>query len=142
MPGKRLCVDILTPDGPRLQDQIEMAILPLANGSMGILPGHIPMIARLRAGVVRLKNGEQTIRLVVSGGFAEVGPGKVTILADAAEKPEEIDLKRALEAKERAEARLRHRTDNLDMARAQASLQRAINRIKVVTGSDEYSDKM
>ncbi|WP_044896335.1 F0F1 ATP synthase subunit epsilon [Bacillus alveayuensis] len=128
---KTVQVNVVTPDGPVYDAEVEMVSAKAQSGELGILPGHIPMVAPLAIGAVRLKKGSSTELVAVSGGFLEVRPDKVTILAQAAEKAENIDVARAKAAKERAERRLREKTDDIDFKRAQLALQRAINRLNV-----------
>lgn len=101
------------------------------NGELGILPGHIPLVAPLTINAVRLKQGDHTEHIAVSGGFLEVRPDKVTILAQAAEKPTDIDVERAKQAKERAERRLEIKQDDIDIRRAELALQRALIRLDI-----------
>ncbi|SDK15016.1 F0F1 ATP synthase subunit epsilon [Sediminibacillus albus] len=132
---KTLIVSVVTPDGPVMEDSYEMVSLKAENGELGILPGHIPLVAPLTIGAVRLKGPEQTNRLAVNGGFVEVRPDKVTILAQSAEKPSDIDVERARKAKERAERRLQTKQDDIDFRRAEHALRRAINRLDVIENS-------
>jgi F-type H+-transporting ATPase subunit epsilon len=130
---KTINVSVVTPDGPVYEADVEMVSTKALSGELGILPGHIPMVAPLQIGVVRLKNGGSQEFVAVSGGFLEVRPDKVTILAQAAEKSSDIDAERALRAKERAEQRLREAQQaNVDFKRAELALQRAINRLSIV----------
>lgn len=126
-----LTVSVVTPDGPVLEDSYEMVVCEAENGEIGILPGHIPLVAPLTISAVRLKRAETTDRLAVNGGFLEVRPDKITILAQSAEKPTDINVDRAKKAKERAEQRLQSRQDDIDRYRAELALQRALNRIGV-----------
>lgn len=129
---KTIKVSVVTPDGPVYESDVEMVSTKASTGELGILPGHIPMVAPLQIGAVRLKNGSNNEFIAVSGGFLEVRPEQVTILAQSAEQSSEIDLERALKAKERAEQRLHERKqENVDFKRAELALQRAINRITV-----------
>ncbi len=128
---KTINVSVVTPDGPVYEADVEMVSARARSGELGILPGHIPLVAPLQIGAVRLKKGSSTELVAVSGGFLEVRPDKVTILAQAAEKAEEIDVERAKEAKQRAEQRLQGKQDDVDFKRAELSLKRAINRIEV-----------
>ncbi|UYZ21873.1 F0F1 ATP synthase subunit epsilon [Mesobacillus jeotgali] len=129
---KTIKVSVVTPDGPVYESDVEMVSTKASTGELGILPGHIPMVAPLQIGAVRLKNGSNSEFIAVSGGFLEVRPEQVTILAQSAEQSSEIDLERALKAKERAEQRLHERKqENIDFKRAELALQRAINRISV-----------
>lgn len=129
---KTLTVSVVTPDGPVLEDTFEMISCKTENGELGILPGHIPLVAPLEISAVRLKNGDTEQRIAVSGGFLEVRPDKVTVLAQTAERPEDIDKARAEEARVRAEQRLESKDrDQIDFNRAELSLKRAMNRITV-----------
>jgi F-type H+-transporting ATPase subunit epsilon len=130
---KTIKVSVVTPDGPVYESDVEMVSTKAQSGELGILPGHIPMVAPLAIGVVRMKkNGKEQDFVAVSGGFLEVRPDKVTILAQAAERAEDIDVERAQRAKERAEQRLRdQKLEDIDFKRAELALQRAINRLTV-----------
>ncbi|SHG69267.1 F0F1 ATP synthase subunit epsilon [Ornithinibacillus halophilus] len=129
---KTLTVSVVTPDGPVMEDQFTMVSCKAENGELGILPGHIPLVAPLSISSVRLKRESDEEVLAVNGGFLEVRPTKVTILAQSAEKPGEIDVERARKAKERAERRLQSKQDDVDFIRAELALKRAINRLNVV----------
>ncbi|MCP3027587.1 F0F1 ATP synthase subunit epsilon [Halobacillus sp. A5] len=128
---KTLTVSVVTPDGPVLEDAYEMVSCKAESGELGILPGHIPMVAPLTISAVRLKHEGGSERIAVSGGFLEVRPDKVTILAQSAEKPSEIDIDRARRAKERAEQRMANKQSDIDFRRAELALKRAINRLDV-----------
>ncbi|MBP1969880.1 F-type H+-transporting ATPase subunit epsilon [Virgibacillus natechei] len=128
---KTLTVSVVTPDGPIMEDSFEMVSCKSEVGELGILPGHVPLVAPLSISAVRLKSGNDTVQLAVNGGFMEVKSEKVTILAQTAEKPSDIDVKRAEEAKTRAENRLQTKQDDIDFQRAELALKRAINRISV-----------
>lgn len=128
---KTLRVSIVTPDGPVFDGEVEMVSTKAESGELGILPGHIPMVAPLQIGAVRLNKGNETEYVAVNGGFLEVQQEKVTILAQTAELAESIDLARAEEAKKRAESRLQSKQDDIDFKRAQLALKRAMNRIDV-----------
>jgi F-type H+-transporting ATPase subunit epsilon len=128
---KTVKVNVVTPDGPVYEADVEMVSARAQSGELGILPGHIPMVAPLQVGAVRLKNGSNTELVAVSGGFLEVRPDQVTILAQAAEAAEDIDVQRASEAKKRAEERLQAKQDQVDFRRAELALKRAVNRLNV-----------
>jgi F-type H+-transporting ATPase subunit epsilon len=129
---KTVSVSIVTPDGPVYESDVEMVSTKAASGELGILPGHVPMVAPLAIGAVRLKKDGHTDLVAVSGGFLEVRPDKVTILAQAAENANEIDIDRAIRAKQRAEERLqRQKQSEIDYRRAELALRRALNRINV-----------
>nr|WP_249306077.1 F0F1 ATP synthase subunit epsilon [Lederbergia citrea] len=124
-------VSIVTPDGPVYDSEVDMLSTKAESGELGILRGHIPMVAPLQIGAVRLNKGSETEYVAVSGGFLEVRPEKVTILAQTAERSESIDIARAEEAKHRAEDRLQGKQDAVDFKRAELALKRAMNRIDV-----------
>ncbi|WP_428910096.1 F0F1 ATP synthase subunit epsilon [Niallia sp. Krafla_26] len=132
---KTMKVSVVTPDGPVHESEVEMVSTKAQSGELGVLPGHIPMVAPLAIGAVRLKNGGKTDFVAVTGGFLEVRPDQVTILAQAAEKAVDIDVDRALRAKERAEQRLNESKQSaIDFKRAELALRRAVNRINVSKG--------
>jgi F-type H+-transporting ATPase subunit epsilon len=125
-------LDVVTPDRLVVTKQVEMVVAPGAEGEFGVLAGHIPFLSTLRSGELRYTVEGQVNYLAVTGGFAEVGPEKVTVLADSAEESREIDIDRAKKARERAEERLKMaKSEDTDFARAQAALQRAMARLRV-----------
>lgn len=131
-------VTVITPERTVLKDfECDAAILPVVDGSMGILPLHAPMVAALRPGILKVKHEGRYQPVAVMGGFAEVSQDRITVLTDAAERSVDIDVLRAREAKERAEARLKSRDANIDYARAQAALQRALVRLKVAAAEEQ-----
>ncbi|ANU27483.1 F0F1 ATP synthase subunit epsilon [Planococcus versutus] len=132
---KTITVNIVTPDGPVYDSEVSMVIAVTATGEMGILPGHIPTVAPLGIGAVRLKKENSTELVAVNGGFLEIRPEKVTILAQSAERATEIDLARAQESAKRAEELLQANKDEIDFKRAELALKRAMNRINVYEGN-------
>ena len=128
-------VNIVTPDGPVYDSEVSMVIAVTATGEMGVLPGHIPTVAPLGIGAVRLKKENSTELVAVNGGFLEIRPEKVTILAQSAERATDIDLARAQESAKRAEALLQANKDEIDFKRAELALKRAMNRINVYEGN-------
>ncbi|WP_019243196.1 MULTISPECIES: F0F1 ATP synthase subunit epsilon [Bacillus] len=128
---KTVEVNIVTPDGPVYNNEVVMVSTKAQSGELGILPGHIPMVAPLEIGAVRLNEGSKKEYVAISGGFLEVRPDKVTILAQTAEIAKTIDIARAKAAKQRAEARLQDKKENVDYQRAELALKRAINRISI-----------
>jgi F-type H+-transporting ATPase subunit epsilon len=125
--------EIVTPEKLVVRDVAEEMQIPGRNGYLGILPGHAPLITELAVGEITYRNAGTTAILSVAWGFAEVLPTKVTILAESAEKPEEIDVNRAREAKQRAEERLQSGQSDTDYARALTALQRAETRLDVAS---------
>ena len=128
---KTLHVEIVTPDGPVLSNDYEMVSVTATSGELGILPNHIPLVAPLAISIVRLKNGNDTKRVAVTGGFVEMSHNELTILATAAETEEDVDVRRAQRAKERAEKRLQSQKDTIDFHRAELALKRALNRLNM-----------
>lgn len=124
-------IEIVTPDRQVVDDVAEEMQIPGRNGYLGILPGHAPLITELGAGEITYRNGSRTEHLAVGWGFAEVLPGRVTILAETAERPEEIDVERARKAADRAEEHLRGKDPDVDFRLAEAALQRALVRLQV-----------
>jgi len=123
-------LEIVTPDRKFFEEEVDMVIVRGIEGDLGILRGHAPLVTPLDIGKIRIKKDGKTRIAAIAGGYIEVGREKTTIIADAAEWPEEIDVERAKEAKQRAEERLKRR-DNIDVARAEIALRKAINRLKV-----------
>lgn len=129
---KTLTVSVVTPDGPVLEENFDMVVCETEDGELGILPQHIPLIAPLKISAIRLKLKSDTKRLAVNSGIVEVRDDKVTILAQSAERPEDINVDRAKEAKTRAQQRLDSKQDHIDFQRAELALKRAMNRLDVV----------
>jgi len=128
-----LTVEIVTNERIVLSESdVEMVSAPGSEGMMGILPNHAPLVTTLSAGELRIKKAGTEQSMVVFGGFMEVLPNKVIVLADVAEKVEEIDIKRAEEARKRAEEAIaRGGGDSVDLAEAEARLQRAQVRLRI-----------
>lgn len=125
-----LKVSVVTPDGPVISGDFEMVSVTAENGQIGVLPGHIPLVAPLKIDSVRLKHENTEEVVVVNGGFLEVRPDEVSILAPSAERASDIDVARAEEARLRAE-KLLEQQEEIDKERARLALQRAMNRIRV-----------
>ena len=124
-------LEIVTPSRLLVKDAAEEAQIPGLSGYLGILPGHAPLLTELGVGAITYKSNGATHTLALAWGFAEVLPDKVTILAEAAERPQEIDVARAQEAKARAEALLKSNDPKVDYARAEDALLRAETRLSV-----------
>ena len=124
---------VVTPERQLLRETVVEVTIPGLDGALGILPGHAPLITELGIGELsyRTANTSHPVLLAVVSGFAEVLPDRVTLLAETAERAEEIDLARAEAAKARAEQRLASNDTNIDWDRATVALQRAIIRIQV-----------
>ena len=125
---------VVTPERQLLRETVVEVTIPGLDGALGILPGHAPLMTELGHGELsyRLATTSQPVYLAVHRGFAEVLPDRVTVLAETAERAEEIDLARAEAAKARAEKRLASNDTNIDWDRATIALERAVIRIQVV----------
>ncbi len=124
---------IITPERVFFEGMADMLEMNTTEGEIGILPGHIPMTVIIKPGVAKIyeTNGE-TKEAAIHAGFVEILPDKVTVLAEIAEWPGEIDASRAEAARARAEARLQEKDPSMDMARAEIALLRALARIEVI----------
>jgi len=130
--AKTLLLEIVTPDRLVLRQEVDAVSAPGVVGEFTILPLHIPFLSSLQVGSIAYRVGGKLHYVFVTGGFAETTRDKVLILAEVAERPEEIDVDRAHRAMERAAARLEaERKEECDYARAKAALQRAVLRIKL-----------
>ena len=129
--AEKILLDIVTPEKKVLSEPVDIVVAPGEEGEFGVLPGHIPFLCKLRVGEIRFRIGATSRHIAVMGGYAEVLPDHVTILATAAEEATEIDVIRAKAARERAERRLAETKDAMEFALAQAALQRALARLKV-----------
>lgn len=127
-----LSVDIVTAERSVLSEQgVDEIVVPGIEGELAVLPMHAPLLTMIKPGVMLIKKGNSETELAITGGFLEVRDDRVTILADAAERAEEIDVARAEEARKSAERDLEQRETDVDFARVAAELQRALVRLKV-----------
>jgi len=131
MAQDKLTLEIATPKRLLVTEEVEEVVLPSVNGSMGVLSGHAPLLAKLDTGEVSFRIGSERKYFALSGGFAEVLRDAVQILAETCEPAEDIDAERAERSRERAEARLKAAEDETDFARASGSLARALTRIQI-----------
>ena len=122
---------IVTPERSLVNEQVDEIQIPGAGGYLGVLPGHAPLFTELKVGELSYRKGNTWTPLAVAWGFAEVLPDQVRVLAEIAERAQEIDLERAMKAKDRAEQRLTRGGDDVDYDRARIALQRALIRIQV-----------
>jgi len=123
---------IITPERVFYENRARMVEFNTTEGEIGVLPGHIPLTVVIKPGIIDITESEGDRVAALHAGFAEILPDRVTILAEVVEWPEEIDAGRAEAARERAEQRLRSKTSDTDVARAETALQRAITRIQVL----------
>lgn len=127
----KLKLDIVTAERQTFSDEVDAIIAPGIQGQLGILPHHAPLMTMLQPGELVLRKDKEESYLFISGGFLEIRPDKVIILADACEYCEEIDISRAEEAKRRAEEHLKSVSPETDHARASAALRKSLMRLKV-----------
>ncbi|HWQ73943.1 MAG TPA: F0F1 ATP synthase subunit epsilon [Syntrophomonas sp.] len=124
-------VEIVTPEQILFKNEVQFLVVPELNGELGVLKNHAPMIAALDVGVLRYTDsGGKINKIALSGGFMEVIYNEVRVLAETAEQGSEIDVLRAKAAKERAEKRLQAINENINHARAEMALKRAVARLK------------
>ena len=125
-------LEIVTPERLSYADEVDMVTIPTAQGEIGILAHHMPLVSIISPGEIKIKKDRDINYMAITGGFVQVTSTKVMVLADAAERAEEIDMERALRARERAQKLLEEkRLDKMSHAETMASLQRALTRIKV-----------
>ena len=124
-------LDIVTAERMVYSEDVDVVVAPGIEGELGILPHHAPLMTTLQVGELRVKKGGEEFSLVIAGGFLEVRPDRIIVLADVAERAEEIDIARAEEAKRRAQEQLGRHPPGVDLAQAEASLRRALVRLKV-----------
>ena len=129
-------LEVVTPDRMVLSENVDIVVATGSEGEFGVLRNHIPFLSTLQEGELRYRQGNQLHYMAVSGGFAEVLPDKVTVLAESAEHARDIDINRAQKARERAQERLSAaKRDELDYIRAEAALRRAMVRLQVAEKS-------
>ena len=127
----KLTLEIVTPERSLVSQQIDEVQLPGSEGYFGVLPGHTPLLATLQVGELWYRIGQEQHHLAVAFGFAEVLPERVTVLAQIAEKPEDIDVPRAEAARKRAEERLARPPIDMDFQRARIALMKSLIRLQV-----------
>ena len=123
-------LQIVVPDRAIVKEQVDEVEIPGVDGYFGVLPGHTPLLAALSVGELWYRKGQEKTYLAIAYGFAEVLPDKVTILAQLAERAEEINKERAERARERASGRLEGKSD-VDYARARIALMKSLTRLQV-----------
>jgi F-type H+-transporting ATPase subunit epsilon len=129
----KLTLEIVTPDRSLVREEVDDVQVPAAEGYLGILPGHTPLLASLRVGEITYRKGAEVTRLAVAFGFVEVLPDRVTILAQIAERAEDIDVARAEAAKKRAEERLAKPLPEMDFERARVAMMKSLIRLQVAS---------
>jgi len=131
-------LEIVTPEQRLVNEVVDEVVLPGSEGSLGVLPGHIPLLSTLGIGWLMYRRGDLRRYLAIAWGFVEVLPDRVSVLAEIAERAETIDRERARKARERALERLRGRVPGTDFERAQIALQKAVIRIQVAEGAGPH----
>lgn len=132
--GQQIRLEVVTPSGAKVNEDVDIVNAPGYGGDFGVLANHAPFLSTIKIGTLTYENGKKRESLMISGGFCEVSNNKITFLVESAEKGGEIDVERAMRAKERAEKRLAQaaqQAENLNRTRAEVALQRALARIKV-----------
>jgi F-type H+-transporting ATPase subunit epsilon len=128
-----LKLEIVSPERRAYSDEVDMVTVPGIDGELGILPHHTRLISARGTGELRIKKGGTEQVLLIAGGFVEVRPDKVIVMADLAEHSDEIDEAKAVEARKRAESELEQSKDPVDIARVRAALQTALMRERIAT---------
>lgn len=132
--GQQIRLEVVTPAGAKINEDVDIVNAPGFGGDFGVLANHAPFLSTIKIGTMTYQVGNKRESLMVSGGFCEVSNNKITFLVESAERGSEIDVERALKAKERAERRLAQaaqQTENFNRRRAEVALQRALARLKV-----------
>jgi F-type H+-transporting ATPase subunit epsilon len=132
---KELTLEIVTPERLLVRETVDEVVLPGVQGEIGVLPGHTPLLTTLKVGPLSYRKGDTRRFLAVALGFAEVLPDRVSVLAQIAEKAEEIDVARAESARQRAEQRLAKPAPETNQARAQEAWIKASVRLQVASQS-------
>ena len=134
--GRKFNLEVVTPDAKFFDGETDMAILRTTEGDLGILFDHEPLVAPLKVGSIRIRQDDGAFRVAsCASGFLTVAEEKVTVITDASEWADDIDLERAEAARERAEKRIREGANKeVDVLRAKAALERAANRIRLYNG--------
>jgi F-type H+-transporting ATPase subunit epsilon len=129
-------LELVTPERLLLSEEVDEVVLPGYEGEFGVLPGHTQLLAILNVGILWYRKGSAINKIALGGGFAEVTHDRIVVMADTAERADEIDLERAQRARERAEARLKELSlDDETYAKAYAQLQRAL--VRMAAGGGE-----
>jgi F-type H+-transporting ATPase subunit epsilon len=129
----RLTLEIVTPERALVTEQVDEVQLPGSEGYFGVLPGHTPLLASLQVGEMWYRIGPERHHLAIAFGFAEVLPDRVTVLAQIAERAQEIDVARAEAAKRRAEERVARPTSDIDFERARIAMMKSLVRLQVAS---------
>jgi len=132
--AEKINLEVVTPKGAIVSEEVDIVTAPGFAGEFGVLANHAPFLSTIKVGTLHYKKDGNEMELMISGGFCEVSNNKITFLVESAERGHEIDVDRALQAKERAEKRLlqaREQQEKIDRTRAEAAMQRALARLKI-----------
>ena len=129
----KLTLEIVTPDRALVTEQVDEVQLPGSQGYFGVLPGHTPLLATLQVGELWYRVGQEKHYLAIAFGFVEVRPDRVTVLAQVAERAQDIDVARAQEAKRRAEERVARPEKEMDFERARIAMMKSLVRLQVAS---------
>jgi F-type H+-transporting ATPase subunit epsilon len=133
--AQQIALEVVTPSGAVVNEDVDIVNAPGYGGDFGVLANHAPFLSTIKIGILSYETGKKRANLMVSGGFCEVSNNKITFLVESAEFGEQIDVDRAMKAKERAEKRLSQsgaHDESINAARAELALQRALVRLKAV----------
>ena len=129
----KILLEIVTPDRSLIREEVDEIQLPGSEGYLGVLPGHTPLLTTLQVGELWYRVGQEKHYLAIAGGFVEILPERVTVLAQIAERAQDIDINRAEEAKRRAEERLGKPAPELDFERARIAMMKSLIRLQVAS---------
>ena len=129
----KIALEIVTPDHAVVREDVDELQVPAYEGYLGVLPGHAPLLATLIVGEMWYRVGQEKHYLAIAGGFVEVLPDRVTVLAQIAERAQDIDMSRAEAAKQRAEERLARPSQTVDIERARIALMKSLIRLQVAS---------
>jgi F-type H+-transporting ATPase subunit epsilon len=129
----KILLEVVTPDRALIREEVDEIQLPGSEGYLGVLPGHTPLLTSLKVGELWYRSGTEKHYLAIAGGFVEILPDRVTVLAQIAERAEEIDIRRAEAAKQRAEERLARPSSDMDFERARIAMMKSLIRLQVAS---------
>jgi len=127
----KIHLNVVTPERKLIEENVDEIVLPGSEGYLGVLPGHAPLLTALNVGELTYRIGSRTLSCFIAWGFAEVLPDRVSVLADVGERAEDVDVKRAQAARERAEQRLKGGGPDTDFERARIALEKSVIRMQV-----------
>src|SRR5688572_8695150 len=129
----KILLEVVTPDRALIREEVDEIVLPGSEGYLGVLPGHTPLLTTLKVGEMWYRSGSDKRYMAIAGGFVEILPDRVTVLAQIAEQAEDIDIRRAEAAKQRAEERLAKPSSDIDFERARIAMMKSLIRLQVAS---------